>query len=325
MARLPSHTGAVDVPEISVVVPTFRRPASLPELMAALEGQSLAPTRFEVLVVDNGSCDDTQGVLAQLAERSPLTLRVLEHTLTQGPAGARNAGWQAARAPLVAFTDDDCLPQPGWLAAGLDALRADARLGVIQGRTQRPTGGVAGEWSVYREIEGETPFFEGCNLFFRQEALAQTGGFDEILGLHFEDTAAGWAVVEAGWRRSYAADALVIHPVEARGFRWHVHNGLLERNMVRVATEHPGFRQDACWRPWAYQRDTVLLALAALGIVTSTWRPAALTLALPYAAHAVRSAGPRPRPGYVVERMVVDMARAVAHVRGSLENRTLLL
>jgi len=315
----------VGAPEITVVVPTFRRSGWLPGLVKLLEAQTLEHDRFEVVIVDNGSGDDTKSVLVELAERSPLHLRVLEYTERQGPAGARNAGWRAAAAPLVAFTDDDCFPTPSWLESGLAALEADDRLGVVQGRTERPPGSTTGEWSVWRQIQGETPFFEGCNLFFRRAALERSGGFDEVAGLHFEDTAAGWAVVEDGWRRGYAPGALLHHPVESRGFRWHIHDGFRERNMVRVAARHPGFRRDACWRPWAYQRDTVLVDLAMVGVLAGLRHRAALALVLPYAAHCVRSAGPRPRLGFLVERTIVDVVRAAGHAVGSIENRTLVL
>src|SRR4051794_38960457 len=94
-------------PEVTVVIPTRDRAARLVAALEALRGQTLEPERFETLVVDDGSSDDTGEALAGLTGDGRLIVRVL--TLPgDGPAAARNAGWRAARAPLVAFTDDDC-------------------------------------------------------------------------------------------------------------------------------------------------------------------------------------------------------------------------
>ena len=128
------------VPDIAVVVPTYRRAELLPRLVGALERQTLPLDRFEVIVVDNGSNDDTASVLADLEARSPLHLRLLEVPENDGPARARNLGWQATRAPLVAFTDDDCVPRPDWLAQLVSTAAHSPSLGVLQGATLRPSG-----------------------------------------------------------------------------------------------------------------------------------------------------------------------------------------
>src|SRR3954452_12468363 len=102
-------------PALSVVVATRNRADRLPRLVRALEAQEGAPP-FELVVIDDASTDATSTVLAQLAASS--SMRIVAHRLVdqRGPAAARNAGWRSARGELVAFTDDDCEPQPGWLA-----------------------------------------------------------------------------------------------------------------------------------------------------------------------------------------------------------------
>jgi glycosyltransferase involved in cell wall biosynthesis len=99
--------------EVSVVVPTHDRMDTLPEVVAAVEAQA-APFPFELIVVDDGSADDTAAFLAGRAFRVPA--RVIRQD-NRGPAAARNAGVAAARGPLVAFLGDDTVPQEGWLAA----------------------------------------------------------------------------------------------------------------------------------------------------------------------------------------------------------------
>src|SRR5919204_417942 len=105
----------------SVVVPTFRRPESLSRCLAALCAQAFDPTAYEVIVADDAASDEARRVVTCWAERAAargLALRYVPVTGAHGPAAARNAGWRAARGQIIAFTDDDCLPAPDWLAAG---------------------------------------------------------------------------------------------------------------------------------------------------------------------------------------------------------------
>ena len=108
----------------------------------------------------------------------PYRVRAIRTPQNDGPAATRNLGWKATGAPFVAFLDDDCTPEPGWLEAGLRAISASPTIGVLQGRTRAPEGvdvKALPDWSLWRIIEEPTPFFEGCNLFFRRTALGDYG------------------------------------------------------------------------------------------------------------------------------------------------------
>src|SRR5207247_492527 len=109
-----------------------------------------------------------------------------------------------------------------------------------------------------------------------------TGGFDEGISYYGEDTALGWSVLEAGWRRGFAEDAVAYHDVEERGLRYHVRTGLLERNVVALAKRFPGYRRDAFWRPWAHRPEDAAFAMAVAGLALARWHRPALLLVLPY-------------------------------------------
>jgi GT2 family glycosyltransferase len=288
----------------------------------------LSPERFEVVVVDDCSSTDMVAAIDELAPTLPYRIRAVRTPANGGPAATRNLGWQTADAELLAFLDDDCTPDPGWLEAGLSALQSHPHAGVIQGKTVAPVGvdlDQLPDWSLWRVVESASPFFEGCNLFSRRSALETTGGFDEEIGRYGEDTAAGWRVLEAGWERAFAADAVVVHAVETRGWRWHVRNGFHERNVVHLAAKHPGYRKEAFWRPWAFRQEDAAFALAAVGVLTGLRFRPALALALPYV--LLR------RPSYketnflllCLQTPVVDAARIVGHVQGAIENRVLVI
>ena len=316
--------GKALTPDISVVVPTYRRPDRVIRLVSALERQTLAKHRFEVVIVDNASPDDTLARLAPVADASPLDIRVfVQHR--RGPAATRNAGWRAARADLVAFIDDDCVPDPNWLTAGVAALDQDDRVGVLQGCTRKPPDAPLGDWTLWRQILGPTPYFEGCNIFYRRAALEQTGGFDEGIGNYGEDASLGWSVIEAGWVRGFAKDAVVYHDVEERGLRFHLKTGLLERNVARVAKHHPGFRDEAFWRPWAFRRENAAFTLAVAGLLLAVWRRPAALLVIPYLRLRVP---PRAHPRWArlfLERALVDSAQFAGMRVGSLRYRLAVL
>jgi glycosyltransferase involved in cell wall biosynthesis len=320
-------------PEITVVIPTYNRPQRCAHLVRGLAGQTLASHRFEVIVVDD--CSDIDPTRAPAID-VPYRLTVLRTPANRGPAQARNLGWRAAGAPLVAFMDDDCFPEPEWLAAGLAFMSAHPAVGVAQGRTRAPDGVDVSRLQggyVWRVITEATPYFDACNIFYRRQALAATGGFDESKVAWWsgtpvawgEDSAAGWAVVEAGWGRDFIADAVVAHDVEVRGWLWHLRRGYLDRIIVQLAAEHPGYRGEAFWRPWAYRREDPAFLAAVAGLaVAIRWRPAALA-ALPYLWWRRPSVR---KPRFVrtcVQSVVVDAARAAGQLTGAVRHRTFVV
>src|ERR1700733_9467682 len=98
-------------------------------LIAALEAQTLCDDEFEAIVVDDGSEDGTFSTLVQMAAETRLRLTPLRNEVRRGPAAGRNLAWQSSRAAAIAFTDDDCVPTAGWLAAGLRGLKDDSVVG----------------------------------------------------------------------------------------------------------------------------------------------------------------------------------------------------
>ncbi len=205
-------------------------------------------------------------------------------------------------------------------------MTADDAIGVVQGYTTRPEGTELGDWTLWREVTAPSPWFEACNIFYRRAALERTNGFDEEIANYGEDTALGWAVLEAGWRRGFAEGAVVHHDVEERGVRYHLKTGLLERNVARLAKRYPDFRNDAFWRPWVFRRDDALFSLAIAGIALAPWRRSALLLTVPYLRrlHARLPAGRR-RVRYLVELLLVDGAKFVGMRVGCIRYRIVVV
>jgi glycosyltransferase involved in cell wall biosynthesis len=319
---------SVHAPEVAVVVSTYRRVALLPRLVAALEAQTLEPHRFEVIVVDNGSDDGTWEQLTALATRSPAQLRPLRIEVNDGPAPARNLGWRSARAPLVAFTDDDCVPRPDWLAQAVASAQATPDLGVLQGAVLRPTGPYEyGPRTVYRETLAPSPYFEGCNVVFPKAVLERTGGFDESFGFSGEDTAAGWAAIEDGGRWLFDETCAVTHDIVERPLKWHLMMAWREGNLVDVAVRHPGLRAQGFWRPWAHRPWNVAVAVGVAGTVVSPrWRPALLAwLPWLWLRRPPVHEGPREAASATGRWLLNDVVVLAGMIRASIRNRTLVL
>jgi len=115
---------------ITVVVPTYRRPALLHNCIQALANQRFDKEAYEVIIVSDGPDELTQQAVAQWVNKNVAVIRCISLCISlpdkKGPAAARNAGWQQANGVMVAFTDDDCLPDPLWLDAIWGAYRHDS-------------------------------------------------------------------------------------------------------------------------------------------------------------------------------------------------------
>ena len=110
--ELTAGTRKVDSLAFSVVIPTFDRPHLLRASLESLVGQRFPRDRFEVIVVDDGGTVPAQAVAE--AYMGQLSLTVCRQSQA-GPSAARNAGAERARAPYIAFLDDDCRADPAWL------------------------------------------------------------------------------------------------------------------------------------------------------------------------------------------------------------------
>ena len=203
-------------PFITVVVPTYNRARVLPYLFQALAHQCYPADRMELIVVDNSSSDDTEEVVRRWAEALPFEVRFYRKD-NKGPAASRNYGGWRARGEMIAFTDSDCLPVPGW-------LRVAAR------EFSNGAGIVCGPFiPVHSEGEGvliaQQPaitYDRGCyptaNLMVRKADFERVGGFDERFGLYpwgeliaGEDADLAWRIRRTGATAVFAGDALVGH------------------------------------------------------------------------------------------------------------------
>jgi glycosyltransferase involved in cell wall biosynthesis len=312
-------TRSAAVLQVSVVVPTFRRPKLLQRCLRALAAQTLARNEFEVIVVDDGHSDSTQRVVdVAAAQWPPGRLRYLRPLQGRGPAVARNCGWSAARAPLVAFTDDDTLPAPDWLAQGLRAMRGNGYVAlggrVVVPRPEARAGRVPPPTDHERMTRGlETARFVTANAFVRRSALAQVHGFDERFRRAWrEDSDLEFRLERQVGPVGRCEDAVVLHPV--REEPW----GISLRQQKNVYFDallyrkHPRLYRQRVRRtpPWDYYAIVALTlaapAAAALGQPLAALGAAVLVLLLVLRFALRRLAGASRSPRHVTEMLVTS-------------------
>ncbi len=297
---------------VSVVVPTYRRPELLARCLVALDAQELDPAAYEVIVADDAACEETCKQVRTAAARSRAALRYLPVTGSHGPAAARNAGWRAARGAVIAFTDDDCIPEPHWLAEGLRTLDADPTAAAATGKVVVPLP--ARPTDYQRDTAGlEAAEFVTANCFCRREALARLGGFDERFTAAWrEDSDLHFALLEDGARIVRVPAAVVVHPVRPAPWGvclWQQRKSLFDALLYK---KHPALYRahvrPGC--PWHYY--AILLALgtglagAGLGNAELTAAAAAAWAGLTARFCLQRLRGNSLAPGHVLEMAVTS-------------------
>ncbi len=205
-------------PFISIIVPLFNEAARLPALMCALRGQDYP--LFEVLLVDNDSTDATFALACEFVDGR---VRVLRETSRQTPDAARNAGIRAAQGELLAFTDADCAPEPGWLrgaALALAAGAADMAAGRIDFDLRlKPSAGElydAVSFLQHSTSVADRGIAFTANLVVRRTVTDAVGLFPVDIGWN-GDALFTRRAVNAGFRLVYAEQAAVRHPARPLG------------------------------------------------------------------------------------------------------------
>jgi len=314
-----------DEPEISVVIATRRRETRLAFALESLAAQTLAPARYEVIVVRDGdACEPFAGAPAGLG------VRFLTRPGVAGPSAKRNVGWRDARAAIVAFTDDDCRAHPDWLKAILDA--SGQGVAVVQGRTKPDPDeeSLLHGFARSQRITALSGWFETCNMAYSRNLLERLDGFDETIPFGGEDTDLGYRALRAGARVDYVERALVWHAVMSRTIPRALREAAGWREFPAVVAKHPSVRRSLYlrmfWRP-AHAK----LPLAAFGLFVGRHNPAlGVLFLLPYLELRVGRRHARARR--IVRRLAalpiwvaIDATEIASRLPAALRHRVLVI
>ena len=215
----------MSIGKLTIIIPTYNRKDILRKSLAAYRSQSAQEEILEVLVVDDGSTDGTDSVVAQSNEGSPIPIRYL-HQENRGQASARNHGIREARGEIVLFEDDDIIPAGNLVSEHLGWHRnyPEASVGVLGHVTWSPEVhptpfmkwlGLAGPFdyhSLSRGMEVDFRHFYSGNISLKVEFLRENGIFDEDFRTYgYEDMELGYRLIRRGLRLLYNPNAVGYH------------------------------------------------------------------------------------------------------------------
>lgn len=276
-----------DTPTVSIVVPTFARPAELRRCLDGIARLEAATFSFEVVVVDDGGPEPLDTLIASYA--GGLDIRLIRQ-LRAGPAAARNAGAALARGVFLAFIiDDDCTPAPDWLSALVRELeRDDRRLlgGRVENALVENPHSIASEhitrfvYEYNRTADAREPFFTTNNIALAADLFRAVGGFEtSIPSATAEDKEFCNRWVAHGLGLGHVPSVVVHHAHEltfARFLRLHFNygRGILTFRLIRRRRAESSFVPE----PLKFYMDLVLSPMhgpSSLG----RWRLTALIVA----------------------------------------------
>jgi len=201
----------VSPPLVSIIVPAYNAAATIDACVQSLLSLDYPRDRYEVIVVDNASTDDTARILSKYSG----ALRVLQER-TRGPAAARNAGLRNATYDLLAMTDADCLVDPQWLRELVAPLH-HGNVAMVGGRilSVQPSTAIERFGEEIHDHEAAItryvpPYVITMNWASRRSHLESIGYFDERF-LRAEDVELSYRVARAGLTFAYAPGAIVFH------------------------------------------------------------------------------------------------------------------
>ncbi len=234
----------VEWPGVSIVIPVKNNPDGLHELLASLQKLDYPKDRFEVLVVDNGSSDQTRSK----AEAFPGVKLLIQPA--GGSYAARNRGLWAGRFSLIAFLDSDCRVTEGWLKELVEALEQDERIGAVAGdnRSLNPASWISRverRFNGYSNFKGEgirPPYGITMNILYRREVFRQCGSFDPSL-YSGGDVEMSWRMQASGWWRLeiLKGKGLVLHADVTRLKSWYFRHLRIGGGVFWHYERHPEF------------------------------------------------------------------------------------
>ena len=163
--------------KISVVIPTYKRPKLLIKCLTALSKQTLDGANFEVIVVSDGPDPETHNQIQPWVRSETIRVSYIQTSEKKGPAAARNLGWRSSIHPLIAFTDDDCLPEPDWLENFLNFYKGET-LVAYSGFTYVPLSSQPSDYEL-NIAHLQSANFITANCACTAKALKAVNGFDE--------------------------------------------------------------------------------------------------------------------------------------------------
>ena len=270
----------------SIVVPTYNRPRQLAACLMSLHQLDYPHDSFEVVIVDDGSLSDLSSVVA--STQGDLDVRLLSQK-NAGPGAARNYGVAQAKGDYIAFTDDDCMPQPNWLSS-IEAhlMRSpDALIGghTLNALTDNPYSSASQQlidylYAYFHHQDTAIRFFTSNNMGVAKQTFLKVGGFDARLRIASEDRELCDRWQQHSYPMIYAPEVNIVHAHDlsfksfwqqhfsyGRG-AFYFHTARAKRNQNKLKIEPASFYLNLLAYPLKQQTNLFQLSLSGLFLLS---------------------------------------------------------
>jgi glycosyltransferase involved in cell wall biosynthesis len=300
---------------VSVVIPTYKRPSLLRKCLHALYNQVFNKFDYEIIVVSDGPDLSTLYALRNFLVLAFPKFEYVQLPEKKGPAAARNAGWKKASGDLIAFTDDDCIPDPYWLKNLYEAFaNSNNPSAAFTGRTVVPIPIIPTDYELNISHLSRAEFIT-ANCACSQKALMRAGGFDETFTMAWrEDSDLQFKFINQGIPIRPVETAVVVHPVRKKTWgaclkdeKKNMFDALLYKKFPELYE-----RKIQVSRPWLYYAIIAFFMLFIFGAILNSLPPLIaglsgwLILTLWFAFKRLRSTSRN--VSHVVEMMVTSFA-----------------
>ncbi len=232
--------------DISVIIPVYNDSNGIETTLSSLVSQNISSDRYEVIVVDNGSTDETPSVISSYQQKWPETIQMHYETEIQGSYAARNTGLEQSKGNILAFIDADMSVKPTWLSSILrffderDCDYVGCNVEITIPKNEQSI------WARYNKARGfpvehyikHHNFAPTCCMAVRQSVIEDVGQFDERL-VSGGDSEFGKRVAKAGYTQCFASEITMIHPARTTPSELISKGVRLGRGRYQVRTYHP--------------------------------------------------------------------------------------
>lgn len=224
-----------NLPFVSVVIPTYNRKQMLEKCLKSVFNQTYPKEAYEILVIDNGSIDDTKNFVEEIKKTSPISLKYFIQE-RKGAAATRNLGILKSIGEIIAFTDDDCIIDHTWLE-NLAFPFGDQMITGVQGKVLM-IGKQTPFTTVVENINGQG--YITANIAYRKKALLDVGMFNESFLSIGEDEDLAFRIIKTGGKIIFNEKAIVQHPaIELKIGPYLKKKKMSLKNTVSLYDQHP--------------------------------------------------------------------------------------
>ncbi len=247
--------------EVSIVIPTRNRCKSLKETLESLFNQTYSYEKYEIIVCNDNSSDDTEKIVKELIDKNIHNLRYFKiESNIEGPAKVRNFGIINAKAPIIGFTDDDCILPSNWIELAMLRFKENPEICGLYGKVVTFGTCKDKKFTIARRVDvlEDNGSYVTPNVFYKKDILVDVGMFDLEMR-YLQDIELGWKVRKKG-PILFEPSILVHHKIHCASIRNYLKRQRKHEYWVLMYKKHPeNLKNDRLMLGHIYNRSVFLV------------------------------------------------------------------